>query len=157
MPIGTHLRGVSDFGGGGDPVRLAKRHMGRVAHIHAKNVRPDVMRAVREQGLSFLEGVRRGVFTVPGDADGVVVFYSVLEVAAANGYSGWLVIEAEQDPSVRVPLEYQTMGLRALKGFARRAGLITRTRKWPRPHGPATKKARWYGMPPRRAESNTRS
>jgi inosose dehydratase len=124
---GPHLHLLLDTGhcyfGGGDPVRLAKRHMGRVAHIHAKNVRPDVMRAVREQGLSFLEGVRRGVFTVPGDADGVVDFYSVLEVAAANGYSGWLVIEAEQDPSVRVPLEYQTMGLRALKGFARRAGL----------------------------------
>ncbi len=124
---GPHLHLLLDTGhcyfGGGDPVRLAKRHMGRVAHIHAKNVRPDVMRGVREQGLSFLEGVRRGVFTVPGDADGVVDFYSVLEVAAANGYSGWLVIEAEQDPSVRVPLEYQTMGLRALKGFARRAGL----------------------------------
>jgi inosose dehydratase len=124
---GPHLHLLLDTGhcyfGGGDPVRLAKRHMGRVAHIHAKNVRPDVMRAVREQGLSFLEGVRRGVFTVPGDADGVVDFYSVLEVAAANGYSGWLVIEAEQDPSVRIPLDYQTMGLRALKGFARRAGL----------------------------------
>jgi inosose dehydratase len=124
---GPHLHLLLDTGhcyfGGGDPVRLAKRHMGRVAHIHAKNIRPDVMRAVREQGLSFLEGVRRGVFTVPGDAEGVVDFFSVLEVAASHGYSGWLVIEAEQDPSVRIPLDYQTMGLRALRGFARRAGL----------------------------------
>lgn len=124
---GPHLHLLLDTGhcyfGGGDPVRLAKRHMARVAHIHAKNVRPDIMAQVREQGLSFLEGVRRGVFTVPGDADGAVDFHSVLEVAAAHGYQGWLVIEAEQDPSVRIPMDYQTMGLRALRAFARRAGL----------------------------------
>jgi len=124
---GPHLHLLLDTGhcyfGGGDPVRLAKRHMHRVAHIHAKNVRPAVLREVREQGLSFLEGVRRGVFTVPGDAEGAVDFYGVLEVAAMHSYQGWLVIEAEQDPAQRNPLEYQSMGLRALRGFARRAGL----------------------------------
>ena len=44
------------------------------------------MREVREQGLSFLEGVRRGVFTVPGDTEGGVDFAPVLEVAADHGY-----------------------------------------------------------------------
>jgi inosose dehydratase len=121
----THL--LLDTGhcyfGGGDPLRLAKRHMGRVRHIHAKNIRPAILRDVREQGLSFLEGVRRGVFTVPGDAEGVVDFHAVLEVAATHGYQGWLVIEAEQDAAVRNPVEYQSMGLRALKAFAVRAGL----------------------------------
>ena len=124
---GPHTHLLLDTGhcifGGGDPVRLAKRHMARVRHIHAKNVRPAVLREVREQGLSFLEGVRRGVFTVPGDAEGVVDFHAVLEVAAMHHYDGWLVIEAEQDPQVRDPVEYQSMGLRALKAFARRAGL----------------------------------
>ncbi len=121
----THL--LLDTGhcyfGGGDPVRLARRHMRRVRHIHAKNVRPAILRDVREQGLSFLEGVRRGVFTVPGDAEGAVDFHAVLEIAALAGYDGWLVIEAEQDPAVRDPYEYQSMGLRALRAFARRAGL----------------------------------
>lgn len=124
---GPHTHLLLDTGhctfGGGDPVRLAKRHMHRVRHIHAKNVRPAIMREVREQGLSFLEGVRRGAFTVPGDAEGAVDFHGVLEVAAQHGYSGWLVIEAEQDPAVRIPMDYQSMGLRALKGFAVRAGL----------------------------------
>ena len=124
---GPHTHLLLDTGhctfAGGDPVRLAKKHMGRVAHIHAKNIRPDILKQVREQGLSFLEGVRRGVFTVPGDAEGIVDFHGVLEVAAAHGYDGWLVIEAEQDPAVRIPLDYQSMGLRALKGFAKRAGL----------------------------------
>jgi len=124
---GPHTHLLLDTGhcwfGGGDPVRVAKRHMARVAHIHAKNVRPEIARQVREQGLSFLEGVRRGAFTVPGDAEGVVDFFGVLEVAAQHRYSGWLVIEAEQDPAVRLPLDYQALGLRALKGFAVRAGL----------------------------------
>jgi inosose dehydratase len=109
--------------GGGDPLSVARKHMGRVKHLHAKNVRPSVMKDVREQGLSFLEGVRRGVFTVPGDAEGGVDFLPVLEVAAAHHYSGWLVIEAEQDAAVRNPFHYQSMGLKALKSMARQAGL----------------------------------
>lgn len=109
--------------GGGDPQRLAEKHMARVRHIHAKNVRPPIMREVREQGLSFLEGVRRGVFTVPGDSEGGVDFVPVLMSAADHGYEGWLVIEAEQDPSVRNPFEYQSLGLRSLKEMARAAGL----------------------------------
>jgi inosose dehydratase len=111
------------FFAGGDPGRLAERHMGRVGHIHAKNVRPDVMRQVEAGRLSFLEGVRRGVFTVPGDTEGGVHFAPVLRTAAAYGYKGWLVIEAEQDPAVRDPLTYQTMGLKALKAMARDARL----------------------------------
>ena len=58
-----------------------------------------------------------------GDAEGAVDFVSVLEVAALHGYQGWLVIEAEQDPSVRLPFEFQSLGLRSLKAFAKRAGL----------------------------------
>ena len=109
--------------GGGNPAAVAERHMARVRHIHAKNVRPAIMRQVREEGLSFLEGVRRGVFTVPGDPEGGVDFRPVLATAAAHGYEGWLVIEAEQDPSVRIPFEYQSMGLKALKALAKDVGL----------------------------------
>lgn len=125
---GPHTHLLLDTGhctfGGGDPLALAQRHMGRVAHIHAKNIRPAVMRDVRENRLSFLEGVRRGVFTVPGDPEGCVDFTPVLKVAANHHYQGWLVIEAEQDPVVRDPLQYQMMGLACLKHFAAQAGLV---------------------------------
>ena len=121
----THL--LLDTGhcyfGGGDPARLAQKHMARVGHIHAKNVRPGIMAEVRDQGLSFLEGVRRGVFTVPGDSDGGVEFAPVLKTAAEHRYSGWLVIEAEQDAAVRNPFQYQSLGLKSLKAMAREAGL----------------------------------
>ena len=111
------------YHGGGDPEEVARRHAARIGHLHAKNVRPEIMLDVREQRLSFLEGVRRGVFTVPGDPDGVVDFPSVLKIAAEAGYQGWLVIEAEQDPAVRNPFHYQSMGLRELRRMAREAGL----------------------------------
>ncbi len=108
---------------GVDPTELAQKYMHRVGHLHAKNVRPDIKAQVETDGLSFHEGVRRGVFTVPGDAEGGVDFDPVLRIAAKHGYEGWLVIEAEQDPAVRNPLEYQTMGLKALRAMARAAGL----------------------------------
>ena len=124
---GPHTKLLLDTGhclfGGGDPERVAKKHMDRVGHIHAKNVRPAIAIEVRDQGLSFLEGVRRGVFTVPGDPDGGVDFVPVLKVAAEKAYQGWLVIEAEQDPDVRNPYQYQSLGLKSLKSFAREAGL----------------------------------
>ncbi|MCQ1769339.1 myo-inosose-2 dehydratase [Neorhizobium galegae] len=124
---GPHAKLLLDTGhclfGGGDPERAAKNHMARVGHIHAKNVRPDIAAQVRNDDLSFLEGVRRGVFTVPGDKEGGVSFPPVLKVAADHGYEGWLVIEAEQDPDVRNPFEYQSMGLSSLKAMAQAAGL----------------------------------
>ena len=124
---GPHTHLLFDTGhcffGGGDPAVVAAKHMARVKHIHAKNVRPSVMAEVKAGNLSFLEGVRRGVFTVPGDAEGGVDFVPVLATAANHGYQGWLVIEAEQDPAVRNPFEYQSLGLASLKGFAREAGL----------------------------------
>jgi inosose dehydratase len=109
--------------GGGDPAEIARKYMTRVRHIHAKNVRVEVRKIVESEGLSFLEGVRRGVFTVPGDPEGGVDFPPVLKIAADHGYDGWLVIEAEQDSAVRNPLEYQSMGYKALKRFAREARL----------------------------------
>ena len=111
------------FFGGADPAELARKHMARVRHIHCKNVRPEIATAVEAENLSFLEGVRRGAFTVPGDPEGAVDFLPVLKIAAEHGYDGWLVIEAEQDSAVRNPLEYQSLGHRALKAFAKEAGL----------------------------------
>ncbi|WP_353476592.1 myo-inosose-2 dehydratase (plasmid) [Salipiger sp. H15] len=126
---GPHTRLLLDTGhawfGGADPEALARQYMDRVSHIHCKNVRPEVAREVREKGLSFLEGVRRGTFTVPGDPEGCVDFEPVLRVAAEHGYSGWIVIEAEQDSAVRNPLEYQGLGLRTLKALSAKVGLIT--------------------------------
>ena len=124
---GPHTRLLLDTGhctfGGADPAEVARKYMDRVTHIHAKNIRPAVMAEVRAEGLSFLEGVRRGAFTVPGDPEGCVAFEPVLKIAAEAGYQGWLVIEAEQDSAVREPYHYQKMGFEALRRMARSTGL----------------------------------
>ncbi|VAW20228.1 Inosose dehydratase [hydrothermal vent metagenome] len=111
------------FFAGIDPEKLARTYMHRIGHLHAKNVRSNIKAEVEQQNLSFLEGVRRGMFTVPGDPEGNIDFEPVLKIAAQHGYDGWLVIEAEQDPQLRNPLKYQTIGLKALKQMARSAGL----------------------------------
>lgn len=124
---GPHTKLLLDSGhawfAGIDPAVLAKKYMHRVAHIHLKNVRPAIASRVRADGLSFLDAVRQGVFTVPGDSDGAVDFEPLLRIAAAHNYRGWLVIEAEQDPAIYPPLKYQKMGLVALRKMARSTGL----------------------------------
>ncbi|TKT82545.1 myo-inosose-2 dehydratase [Aquamicrobium sp. LC103] len=109
--------------GGSDPLELARAYADRIGHFHAKNVRPAIRSQVEEEGLSFLEGARRGVFTVPGDPEGAVDFAPVLAILAEHGYDRWLVIEAEQDPLKADPVRYQSMGLKALREAAREVGL----------------------------------
>lgn len=108
---------------GADAVVLAERYMDRVVHIHAKNVRPAVRDKALAEGLSFLQAVRLGVFTVPGDDEGCVDFPAILRIAARHRYSGWLIAEAEQDPAQRDPVYYQTLALETLRAMARKAGL----------------------------------
>ncbi|WP_372804098.1 myo-inosose-2 dehydratase [Paracoccus seriniphilus] len=109
--------------GGGDPSEVLARHIDRVGHFHAKNVRPAIRAKVEGEGLSFMDGVRAGVFTVPGDQEGAIDFAPLLQILKDHGYEGWIVIEAEQDPDQRNPLLYQTLGLHTLKRIARDTGL----------------------------------
>ncbi|WP_106743573.1 myo-inosose-2 dehydratase [Yoonia maritima] len=110
--------------GGGDPEAVLRKHVGRVRHFHAKNVRPAVRKQVEGEGWSFMDGVRGSVFTVPGDQEGAVDFAPLLQILAESDYDGWIVIEAEQDPNQRNPLLYQTLGLHTLKRIARETGLM---------------------------------
>lgn len=89
---------------GEDYLQVLNKHMDRIHHVHLKDVRIEVANKVREGKLSFLQAVKAGVFTVPGD--GVIDFKPVFEVLEAAGYKGWFVVEAEQDPAVANPLEY---------------------------------------------------
>jgi inosose dehydratase len=106
---------------GGDPVALLDRHLGRVVHVHCKDVRPDVLARARAEDMSFMAAVLAGIFTVPGD--GSIPYDRLLPKLAQAGYDGWLVVEAEQDPAKAHPLTYASMGYRNLSRFAGQAGL----------------------------------
>ena len=98
---------------GGDAAAVLAKHVERVCHVHCKDVRPEVVRLARNGNWSFLQAVINGAFTVPGD--GAVDFRRVLQVLYDQGYDGWLVVEAEQDPVVAPSYRYAVMGYRHLR------------------------------------------
>jgi inosose dehydratase len=105
---------------GGNPEALLARHVRRVVHVHCKDVRPAPLERARRDDMSFMGAVLEGIFTVPGD--GAIRYERLLPMLALNGYAGWLVVEAEQDPAKAHPLTYATMGYRNLAAFAEAAG-----------------------------------
>jgi len=105
---------------GADVLAVVHRHARRINHVHCKDVRPEVLKRVRQRDNSFLSAVLEGVFTVPGD--GFIDYYAFARVLAEIGYSGWVVVEAEQDPAKAPPLEYSRMGLRHLSAAFSAAG-----------------------------------
>lgn len=89
---------------GENPDEVAAKYFERIAHVHLKDIRAEQLQQVKEQKLSFLDGVKIGVFTVPGD--GFVEIEPVVERFVNSDYEGWFVVEAEQDPALANPLEY---------------------------------------------------
>lgn len=106
---------------GGDPVELQKKYAARINHVHCKDIRKDILADVRNRDLSFLDGVLNGMFTVPGD--GYIDYTVLFEGLRESDYTGWLVVEAEQDPSVAHPLTYARLGHDNLSRFCAAARL----------------------------------
>ena len=103
---------------GADPLEMVKKYVNRIKHVHLKDIRPEVVKEVKDNDLSFLEGVRRGAFTVPGD--GCIDFDPIFKVLEENGYEGYMLVEAEQDPAKANPLEY---AIKARKFIREKTGL----------------------------------
>jgi inosose dehydratase len=89
---------------GGDPVELIKKFGNRVKHVHFKDIRKEIMEESIREDMSFLQSVKLGVFTVPGD--GMIDFGPILQALNDVDYKGWIIVEAEQDPEKAPPLEY---------------------------------------------------
>ena len=103
---------------GGDPMRALKRHAKRITHVHCKDVRKKELERARREDLSFLDAVLGDVFAVPGD--GAIDFEPVLAGLAKEGYTGWLVVEADQDPAKAHPLTHARIGHDCLRPLAKR-------------------------------------
>ncbi len=103
---------------GEDYMYILKKYINRIKHVHLKDIRPEVVAEVKQNKESFLQGVRKGTFTVPGD--GVIDFEPIFKVLEENNYEGYVLVEAEQDPAIANPFEY---ALKARKYIADKAGL----------------------------------
>lgn len=103
---------------GVDPLEMVKKYAGRIRHVHLKDIRQKVVEDVKENDKSFLEGVRLGTFTVPGD--GCIDFKPIFQFLDSTGYEGYMLVEAEQDPAKANPFEY---ALKAREYIRKTAGI----------------------------------
>lgn len=101
-----------------DPLEMVKKYADRIKHVHLKDIRPEVVAKVKAERMSFLDGVRAGAFTIPGD--GCIDYDPIFKVLEESGYEGYMVVEAEQDPAKANPLEY---AVRARKFIKEKTGL----------------------------------
>lgn len=111
------------------PLEVTQKYSDRIKHVHLKNIREDKLNEDVSSGKSFLNAIRDGVFTVPGDFGGAVPgdmggaidFEPILQELANANYEGWLMVEAEQDPRTTMdrygmePLDYAFMARDYLK------------------------------------------
>ena len=93
----------------GKSVKIIEDYKTRLKHVHCKDIRKNVLEKSLKEDLSFREAFLEGAFTVPGD--GCIDYKPLFDILKKNNYSGWLVVEAEQDPKKANPLEY------AIKGY----------------------------------------
>jgi inosose dehydratase len=96
---------------GAYPEALARCYASRIWHVHAKDVRAVVCERAKSENWSFLRAVLAGVFTVPGD--GSVALERVFR--ELRNYSGWVILEAEQDPRIADPMTYASLGYNNLR------------------------------------------
>ena len=99
-----------------------------MAHVHFKDVRQAVIDRTRGEDRSFLDSVLAGAFTVPGD--GAIAFAPLLALLKQNGYEGWVVVEAEQDPAVAHPLTYARLAHRNISDLLAAGGYVARDGVW---------------------------
>ncbi|MQA07811.1 MAG: TIM barrel protein [Pseudonocardiaceae bacterium] len=79
--------------GGVDPVELARRHPGRIGHVHLKDVRADLVRRVRNGEISYTGAVADGIYVPLGDGD--VDLDAMLASLSEVDYRGWYVLEQD--------------------------------------------------------------
>ncbi len=83
---------------------LLDTYINRINQVHLKDVREGQLRTAELEQWSFMQAVRRGLFTVPGD--GSIDFAPIISRLNRVDYKGWWVVEAEQDPKLAPPLDY---------------------------------------------------
>ena len=93
----------------GESIKIIEDYKTRLKHVHCKDIRKNVLEKSLKEDLSFRRAFLEGAFTVPGD--GCIDYKPLFDILKKNNYSGWLVVEAEQDPKKANPLEY------AIKGY----------------------------------------
>ena len=105
---------------GGNYMELVDIFRERLIHVHCKDMRENILKKSIKEDLSFRDSFLEGAFTVPGD--GCIDYKPLFSLLKKINYSGWLVVEAEQDPKKANPLEYAKKGYTYLSKTAKQSG-----------------------------------
>ena len=104
----------------GNSIRLINKFSEKLIHVHCKDIRKDILDKSLKNDSTFRQAFLDGAFTVPGD--GCIDYKPFLKILKDKNYSGWLVVEAEQDPSKANPFEYAKKGYNYLNKTAKECG-----------------------------------
>ena len=96
----------------GNSKKILEDFSSRIIHVHCKDIRKNVLENSLQNDLSFRGAFLDGAFTVPGE--GCIDYKPLFDILKTKDYSGWLVVEAEQDPSKANPFEYAKIGYKYL-------------------------------------------
>tara|TARA_B100001109_G_scaffold152250_1_gene123833 strand:- start:8 stop:910 length:903 start_codon:yes stop_codon:yes gene_type:complete len=96
----------------GNSKKILEDFSSQIIHIHCKDIRKNVLDNSLKNDLSFRAAFLEGAFTVPGD--GCIDYKPLFNILKSKNYSGWLVVEAEQDPAKANPFEYAKIGYKYL-------------------------------------------
>ena len=104
----------------GNAINLVKNFSEKLIHVHCKDIRKDVLDKSLKNDSTFRQAFLDGAFTVPGD--GCIDYKPFLKLLKDKKYSGWLVVEAEQDPIKANPFKYAKIGYNYLSKTAKECG-----------------------------------
>ncbi len=82
---------------GFDPVAFMKRHRGRLAYVHFKDIDPMVKADVVAKRTDFYAACGQGIFCNLGI--GMTNFKAVQKLLLDTGYDGWCTVEQDCDPA----------------------------------------------------------
>ncbi len=85
---------------GFDPVAFMRRHVGRIAYMHFKDIDPQVKARAIANRTGFYDACGQGIFCNLGKGD--VDFPAVRQVLLDAGYQGWCTVEQDCDPTLDV-------------------------------------------------------
>ena len=104
----------------GSSIKLVESFYERIIHVHCKDIRQDIWDKSLKLDSTYRQAFLDGAFTVPGD--GCIDYVPFLNALKKKAYSGWLVVEAEQDPAKANPFEYAKKGYNYLSRTAKKCG-----------------------------------
>lgn len=79
--------------GGGDAAAFIRERHDWIGYLHLKDVDAQVLRSSRQLGLSFIEALKRYVFSPIGQGSADIPM--ILDLLTVTRYNGWVVVEQD--------------------------------------------------------------